>query len=115
MPAGTTSGQAGPGLVGRRVECEALNQLLDDAFAGCDLPARRPGVWDALVGRDPEVDLITSFFGRTAADGGAVWFIGDPGVGKTVLLKAATDAATEAGTRILWAAGAEFEADLAFS
>src|SRR5258705_98077 len=30
MRAGTTSGRAGPGLVGRRVEREALNQVLDD-------------------------------------------------------------------------------------
>src|SRR5258708_8823194 len=34
MRAGTTSGRAGPGLVGRRVEREALNQLLDDVRAG---------------------------------------------------------------------------------
>jgi len=34
MRAGTTSGQPGPGLVGRRVEREALNQLLDEVRAG---------------------------------------------------------------------------------
>ena len=73
------------------------------------------GVWGSLVGRRREVDLIDSFLGRAAADGGALWFIGDPGVGKTVLLEATTEAATQAGTRILWAGGAEFEADLAFS
>ncbi|MDQ1566250.1 MAG: hypothetical protein QOF96_1130, partial [Actinomycetota bacterium] len=71
--------------------------------------------WGSLVGRRREVDIVDSFLGRAAADGGALWFIGDPGVGKTVLLEASTEAATEAGTRILWAAGAEFEADLAFS
>ncbi|MDQ1515224.1 MAG: hypothetical protein QOE80_1054, partial [Actinomycetota bacterium] len=74
-----------------------------------------PGVWGSLVGRGREVQLTDSFLDRAAVDGGALWFIGDPGVGKTVLLKAATDAAAEAGTRILWGAGAEFEADLAFS
>jgi len=68
-----------------------------------------------LVGRRREVDLIDSFLGRAGADGGALGFIGDPGVGKTVLLEAATEAATQAGTRILGAGGAEFEADLAFS
>ncbi|MDQ1489854.1 MAG: hypothetical protein QOJ23_2368, partial [Actinomycetota bacterium] len=71
--------------------------------------------WGSLVGRRREVDIVNSFLGRAGADGGALWFIGDPGVGKTVLLEASTEAATEAGTRILWAAGAEFEADLAFS
>jgi DNA-binding CsgD family transcriptional regulator len=89
---------------------------------GRDQPVRRLGfgtiqlpVWGSLVGRGREVNLIASFLDTAAVDGGALWFIGDPGVGKTVLLKAATDAAADAGTRILWAAGAEFEADLAFS
>ena len=68
-----------------------------------------------LVGRGREVNLIASFLDSAAVDGGALWFIGEPGVGKTVLLDAATEAAAEAGTRILRAAGAEFEADLAFS
>jgi len=40
---------------------------------------------------------------------------GEPGVGKTVLLKAASEAASAAGTRVLRAAGVEFEAGMSFS
>jgi DNA-binding NarL/FixJ family response regulator len=69
----------------------------------------------SLVARGREVNVIAAFLDRAAVDGEALWFIGEPGVGKTVLLDAATEAAAEAGTRILRAAGAEFEADLAFS
>src|SRR5258705_3284701 len=69
---------------------------------------------DTLVGRGREIDLIACFLDRAAADGGSLWFVGEPGVGKTVLLDAAIEAAGP-GTRILRAAGAEFEADLAFS
>lgn len=40
---------------------------------------------------------------------------GEPGVGKTVLLDAASKAASAAGTRILRAAGIQFEAGMSFS
>src|ERR1039458_9471899 len=47
--------------------------------------------------------------------GEALLLFGEPGAGKTALLDAAADLATEAGSWVLRAAGAEFEADLAFS
>jgi hypothetical protein len=40
---------------------------------------------------------------------------GEPGVGKSALLDAAAEVASEAGTRVLCAAGVEFEADMTFS
>ena len=40
---------------------------------------------------------------------------GEPGIGKTVILDAAADAAAAADMRVLRAAGAEFEADVSFS
>ncbi len=49
---------------------------------------------------------------RTAARCGSR---GDPGVGKTELLNAAATIASAAGTRILRAAGVEFEAEISFS
>ena len=47
-------------------------------------------------------------------DGGALLVTGEPGVGKTALLRAAADAAS-ADTRVIRAAGAEFEAETSFT
>jgi DNA-binding CsgD family transcriptional regulator len=69
----------------------------------------------AVVGRDEQLGLIRSLVVE-AADGGAVLLLtGEPGVGKTVLLDAAAEAAAAAGTRVLRAAGVEFEADVSYS
>ena len=68
-----------------------------------------------LVGREAELDHIRSFLGTTRTDGGALWVTGDPGVGKTELLNAAATIASAAGTRVLRAAGVEFEAGISFS
>jgi DNA-binding CsgD family transcriptional regulator len=67
------------------------------------------------VGRSDELALIRSFVGRTAIRGGVLLLSGEPGVGKTVLLDAAAEAASADGTRVLRAAGVEFEADVSFS
>lgn len=48
------------------------------------------------------------------ADGGALLVTGEPGVGKTVRLDAASKAASAAGTRVLHAAGIQFEAGMSF-
>ena len=69
----------------------------------------------AVVGRDEQLGLIRSLVVE-AAEGGAVLLLtGEPGVGKTVLLDAAAEAAAAAGTRVLRAAGVEFEADVSYS
>jgi DNA-binding CsgD family transcriptional regulator len=69
----------------------------------------------AVIGRDEELVLIRSLVAE-AADGGAVLLLtGEPGVGKTVLLDVAAEAAAATGTRVLRAAGVEFEADVSFS
>jgi DNA-binding CsgD family transcriptional regulator len=73
------------------------------------------GVGTPLIGREPELDLIVSFIGRAARDGGALLLLGEPGVGKSALLEAGAQAASAAGARILCAAGVEFEADIPFS
>ena len=70
---------------------------------------------EALFGRDRELELLRSFLDGAAIDGEALVLRGEPGVGKTALLDAAAEAASSSAIRVLRAAGAEFEADLAFS
>ena len=68
-----------------------------------------------LVGRDHELGLIASCLDNAAAEGAALVFSGEPGVGKTALLDAAVEAAAVAGTQVLRAAGSEFENEAKFS
>jgi DNA-binding CsgD family transcriptional regulator len=73
------------------------------------------GSAEPLIGRDRDVGFLRAFVDQSAVGGGALLLSGDPGVGKTVLLDAAATHATAAGTRVMRAAGAEFEADLSFA
>ena len=68
-----------------------------------------------LVGRAGELDLLTRFLRDAASGGGVLLLSGDPGVGKTTLLRAASEAAQAAGAEVLQVAGTEFEADLGYS
>jgi DNA-binding CsgD family transcriptional regulator len=68
-----------------------------------------------LVGRDLEMDRIRGFLGAARTDGRALLVTGEPGVGKTDLLQAAAEAASAEGTRVVRAAGVEFEAETSFS
>jgi DNA-binding CsgD family transcriptional regulator len=68
-----------------------------------------------LVGRASEMDRIREFLATARTDGGALLVTGEPGVGKTGLLNAASEAALAAGMRVLRAAGVEFEAGTSFS
>ena len=78
------------------------------------LGTRPEGVTN-LVGRDHEISQIASFV-RTGADGGgSLLVMGEAGVGKTALLEVAHAVAAEAGTRVVQAAGVEFEADVSFA
>ena len=70
---------------------------------------------EVLVGRRDELALIGALVERARTGGQALLLFGEPGAGKTALLDAAADMAAEAGSWVLRAAGAEFEADLAFS
>jgi DNA-binding CsgD family transcriptional regulator len=68
-----------------------------------------------LVGRAAELDHIAAFLAGARTDGGTLLVTGEPGVGKTALLNRASAIASAAGTRILHAAGVEFEAGITFS
>ena len=68
-----------------------------------------------LVGRVAEVDRIRAFLATARTDGGALLVTGAPGVGKTELLDAASQEASADATRVIRAAGVEFEAGTSFS
>jgi hypothetical protein len=68
-----------------------------------------------LIGRDPDVELVCGFVDDAAVRGGALLVSGNAGVGKTALLDAAALHAEAAGTRVVRAVGAEFEAELGFA
>lgn len=68
-----------------------------------------------LIGRESEIERIREFLAAVGVDGGALLVTGDPGVGKTVIMNAASDAASAAGMRVLRAAGVQFEAVTSFS
>jgi DNA-binding CsgD family transcriptional regulator len=62
----------------------------------------------ALVGRDSEMALLTGLIREVARRrGSAVLIEGEPGIGKSVLVRAATATASEAGCDVFWGAGDE--------
>ena len=70
---------------------------------------------DVLFGRDDQLELVRGFLGHAAVDGDALIVLGQPGVGKSALLRAAEAMAAGPGGRVLSAAGVESEADVTFS
>ncbi len=93
-PGTSLSGPSGAGMQGRSV--------------GGDSPVQ-------LIGRDLDVGFVRGFVDDATVRGGALLVSGDAGVGKTALLDVAVLHAEAAGTRVVRAAGAEFEAELGFS
>ncbi len=92
-------------------------EVIDPSGPGAlgNADAAQPGAPRGLVGRGTELELIRAFLARAQADGGALLLFGEPGVGKTVLLHTAADAASFEGTRVLRAGGVEFEANVPYS
>jgi AAA ATPase domain/Helix-turn-helix domain len=62
----------------------------------------------ALIGRDSEMALLTGLVRELArGHGGSVLVEGEPGIGKSALVRAAVAAAPEAGCQVFWGAGDE--------
>ena len=62
----------------------------------------------ALVGRDSEMELLTGLIREAARGrGGSVLIEGEPGIGKSALVRAAVAEAPEAGCQVFWGAGDE--------
>ncbi|PWI19384.1 hypothetical protein DI272_38430 [Streptomyces sp. Act143] len=70
---------------------------------------------EGLVGREEEVRLLRSFVGKAVDGGGALLVSGEPGVGKSVLLGVAAEAASAAGALVLRFDGVEYLTDLSFA
>lgn len=68
-----------------------------------------------LVGREHELKVVEEFVLRAASDGDALVLYGEAGVGKTVLLDAAEEAAAESGVPVMRTVGVEVETDLAYA
>ena len=61
-----------------------------------------------LVGRDREMALLTGLIKEVAGGhGGSVLIEGEPGIGKSALVRAAVAGAPEAGCEVFWGAGDE--------
>jgi len=67
-----------------------------------------------IVGRDQELQALSSFFEQSAYPG-ALLIQGDPGIGKTTLWRAAVAAARELSYEVLRASPAEKESTFAYS
>jgi AAA ATPase domain len=70
---------------------------------------------EPLFGRDADLAFIESTRQAFVRGGGALVLTGEPGIGKTALLRTATRSALSAGMRVLSAAGVEFEEDVAYA
>ena len=77
--------------------------------------AARTGPAEQLIGRDHDLGLVRGFVDEATVSGGALLLSGDAGVGKTVLLDAAAGQARGTGTRVVRAAGVEFESTIGFA
>ncbi|MEU9290890.1 AAA family ATPase [Streptomyces sp. NPDC048275] len=80
------------------------------AVPGGAMPA--PGT-DALVGRSAEQDLLACLVDDLSHGGGALLLSGEPGIGKSMVLRHA--AARCQGAQVLWACGVESEAVLPYA
>src|SRR3954470_8800308 len=68
-----------------------------------------------LIGRDKDVGSIRDFFEAAGVRGGALLVVGDAGLGKTAVLDEFAAMEAKNGTRVLRAAGVQFESDVNYS
>jgi DNA-binding CsgD family transcriptional regulator len=67
----------------------------------------------ALVGRESELSLLTGMVKEVSLGrGGAVLIEGEPGIGKSALVRAVTADAPDAGCQVFWGAGDELGQEL---
>ena len=69
----------------------------------------------SLIGRDQELGVLTDLIDRIRAGGGTIVVLGEPGIGKSSLLRAAADYGRQQSLRVLVTTGIEAEAQLPFA
>jgi DNA-binding CsgD family transcriptional regulator len=69
----------------------------------------------SLVGRDREVEALVAVVDRIGERGGSIVVLGEPGVGKSSLLRAMAEHGSSAGVQVLETTGVECEAQLPFA
>ncbi|WDZ83730.1 BTAD domain-containing putative transcriptional regulator [Micromonospora cathayae] len=110
-PAGTHGGRSTPARVaGTAVpgRPDVPGRVTEAAVAGRDGPPT-----ESLAGRDDGVRRLRDLVGALRAGAGTVvWVEGEPGIGKTVLLRAAFADAAERGCRVAWGVAGDFDQDL---
>ena len=68
-----------------------------------------------LVGRASEIAVVESLLAGIADGGGSLLVLGDPGIGKSALVAAASRRAADGGMRVLACAGVPSEAQFSFA
>lgn len=68
-----------------------------------------------LIGRNEEFGVLADLIDHSAERGGAIVVLGEPGIGKSSLLRAAADYGRRESLRVLAATGIEAEAQLPFA
>jgi hypothetical protein len=69
----------------------------------------------SLIGRDQELGVLTDLIDRIRHGGGTILVLGEPGIGKSSLLRAAADYGRQQSLRVLVTTGIEAEAQLPFA
>jgi DNA-binding CsgD family transcriptional regulator len=69
----------------------------------------------SLIGRDGELRILTDLVDSVEDEGAAIIIVGDPGIGKSSLLRAAAHYGKNAGATVLSVTGIEAEAHLPFA
>jgi DNA-binding CsgD family transcriptional regulator len=100
-----------------QLDCTRLSRGLDRLAYICGVGGVpvMTGHYVNLVGREEELSRLRGLVTPPYAESRVLLLLGDPGMGKTVLLAEAAREARSAGMRVLAAAGRESEQDLAFA
>ena len=98
-----------PGITAGMPNWCPKNDRLFDKWSGSRVQFMPPATpAGALVGRDSEIALLTKLVREVSAgQGSSVLIEGEPGIGKSALMRAVVTGAPEAGGQVFWGSGDE--------